>query len=418
MARHHEERRCDTPVRHRNARKPCRRDRRAHAGHHLERDAGLGQGDRFFGSAAEHEGIACLQPYDTAPALRGPDEQAVNRLLAHPAAAGPLAHREAPGLRPSGQRLPIGQRVVEHDVRLGDALGRADGPQRRVAGARADERHEAATAPRGGRGRLRERRVETGIQRCGVHIERAPGVDLVEPLQQATPPLLHRYAVALPDLALTRGLAHPFGQLRRQQVVEGFAQQTGDSGRETGRGQRDRRVATRDDAARVGGRMRGVVDRVHKYLAGLTCSEHRAIHLRRRGGHDQPRAVEVRFLKLPAHECHGQRRGVERDLRRDDRDAGARLQQARGLPRTDRAGADHEDRAARQLQEEREERIRHRATSPGSQARRAARTPSCRGRATAPTECPHPRRWATCTARSRCSGTPGHAAGCRARRVP
>src|SRR5258705_328382 len=48
-------------MRHRNSSELGRGDRRTDAGHHLERDAGHRERERFLGAAAEHERIAALE---------------------------------------------------------------------------------------------------------------------------------------------------------------------------------------------------------------------------------------------------------------------------------------------------------------------------------------------------------------------
>ena len=65
-------------------------DRRGDAGHHLEGDAGRGQGQRLLAAPAEHERVAALEPHH---GLAGPapvDEQGVDRVLVD-RAAGRLA---------------------------------------------------------------------------------------------------------------------------------------------------------------------------------------------------------------------------------------------------------------------------------------------------------------------------------------
>ena len=63
-------------MRDRNAGQRRRRNRRRHAGHDLERDAGGAQRQRFLAAAAEDERVAGLQPDDALAASRGANQQA------------------------------------------------------------------------------------------------------------------------------------------------------------------------------------------------------------------------------------------------------------------------------------------------------------------------------------------------------
>ena len=92
---------------------------RADAGHDLEGDAGLGEGERFFAAAAEDEGIAALEAHHALAALGGADQDAVDLLLGDVVAARALADVEALRLARELEHGRVHQRVVEDEVGLG-----------------------------------------------------------------------------------------------------------------------------------------------------------------------------------------------------------------------------------------------------------------------------------------------------------
>ena len=88
----------DAAVGHGNTGGGRRGEGRRDAGNHLERDAGLEQGEGLLATAAEHERVTALQPHDP---LAGPgqlDEQRRDQLLRH-RASGSLADVDQLGLR-------------------------------------------------------------------------------------------------------------------------------------------------------------------------------------------------------------------------------------------------------------------------------------------------------------------------------
>src|SRR5258705_8151877 len=105
-------------MRHRNSSELGRGDRGTDAGHHLERDAGHRERERFLGAAAEHERIAALEAYHALALASGADHQPVDRIL--PDALAPRALADAEALRPgeSPQRMRIDERVEQYQVRL------------------------------------------------------------------------------------------------------------------------------------------------------------------------------------------------------------------------------------------------------------------------------------------------------------
>ena len=147
---------------------------RADAGHHLDRDAGPDAGEDLLAAAAEHEGVAALEPHHPQPPPGPVDQHRGDLLLA---GAGPVRrladvdHLD-PGREPVQQHAR-GQPVHHHHVGLGEQAAAPDGDQLRVAGAAADQR-DAAPA---GRRPARPQRQLAGLQqqRHGVAHRAYPG---------------------------------------------------------------------------------------------------------------------------------------------------------------------------------------------------------------------------------------------------
>jgi hypothetical protein len=97
----------------------------ADAGHDLEGDAGLGEGQRFFSAAAEDEGVPALEAHHALAALGGADQDAVDLLLGDVVAARALADVEALRLARELEHGRVHQGVVEDEVGLGQPPGRA-----------------------------------------------------------------------------------------------------------------------------------------------------------------------------------------------------------------------------------------------------------------------------------------------------
>ena len=132
------------------------------------------------------------------------------------------------------------------------------------------------------------------------------------------------------------------------------------------------------DAAQVEAGVRRIVDRVDEHAPRLRRSRHRAVDLRRRRRHDQPRAVEVGRPELaldPRHvRCFCR---LADPCRRDDGDVGPRVEQSAQLRRRDRSGPDHHHTPAAELQEGGVEmHLRQRFSARCRSSRRAARTRS------------------------------------------
>src|SRR5207247_5787045 len=135
-----------------------RRDVRAHPRNDLEGDAVARQRLRLLAAPAEDEGVAALEPHDTAPAPRVPDEERVDAFLGQRVSAARLAGEDAARPGCLVEEASIDQAIVDDDVGAAQELEATDGDQPRVAGAGADECHRpythAATPRRSRRWRL------------------------------------------------------------------------------------------------------------------------------------------------------------------------------------------------------------------------------------------------------------------------
>ena len=94
---------------------------------------------RFFSTAAEHERVAALEAHDPLPGAGGADHQPVDELLPDLRAARALADEHALRRRRQRERCRIDERVVEHEVRVAEAIRGLPRQQVGVARACADE---------------------------------------------------------------------------------------------------------------------------------------------------------------------------------------------------------------------------------------------------------------------------------------
>ena len=99
----------------------------------------------------------------------------------------------------------------------------------------------------------------------------------------------------------------------------------------------------------------GHVDDVAEHPAGVGVGEHSLVHpCDRRGCDDEEAPVEIGGAVEAADQRHapfaGERSNRLRHVRRDDRDPGADVEQAVDLLERDRARADHQDLASRQVE--------------------------------------------------------------------
>ena len=143
MTGHHEERGGEPSMRDGNPREQRRGNRAGDAGNDLARNAGRGERQRLFPAASEDERVAALETHDAMAAARLADHQPVDRILANRRTAGALADEKTPGMRRVAQRRRLDERIVEDEIRLAQPPHGLQRQQLRIAGAGADERHEA-----------------------------------------------------------------------------------------------------------------------------------------------------------------------------------------------------------------------------------------------------------------------------------
>jgi hypothetical protein len=118
-----------------DARRGRRREPGGHARHHAPGDAGLGQRRRFLAAAAEHEGVAALQPHHPQPGAGAGDQPNVDRGLRQRRDTFPFAYRHDLGAGPhQPQHGPPRESIVQHEVGTPQRLRGAQGEQARVAG--------------------------------------------------------------------------------------------------------------------------------------------------------------------------------------------------------------------------------------------------------------------------------------------
>ena len=183
---------------HRDTGERGRGDRRADARHDLERNPGGRERQPFFAAAAEDERVTALESHDFLAGTGGANHQPVDGLLPDLRPAGPLADKDALRRRRERERRGIDERVVEHEVGVGQTSGRLAREQIGIAGPGADERHEAPFRLRSGHSGW-----QTGRGRPHIRVVRGvrgpfPIVQIVERLQQQRPPLGHRHALRQP----------------------------------------------------------------------------------------------------------------------------------------------------------------------------------------------------------------------------
>ena len=107
-------------------------------------DAGRAQRFDLFAAAAEHEGIAALQPHHALAGLRGLDHALVDGVLADAGLADAAADRNARGVAADAvENFRRDQLVVEDDVGILQRAQRLDGEKIGIAGTGADQRDRA-----------------------------------------------------------------------------------------------------------------------------------------------------------------------------------------------------------------------------------------------------------------------------------
>ena len=288
--------------------------RRADAGDDLDSETGTGARLQFLVPAAEDERVAALEPDDERAGGRVLDEQRVDRVLAHRAAAGQLGGVEDQNVvvqvvQETGGREPVGH----HHVRRAEQPLAAHGDEVGRAGPAADERHlDAGDASSAGPA------VDHGSRRRRPHPprRRAPGrrgghgSGSNPPPDRSTPPPERPRSRSLP------GSRRPRRPGARRRTVVG--------------------LDAEDPAAlgRCG----------HRGVDGVVVG----------AGQHVPRVVEVGVDERadPPGDPAGRRQSLEHraDDRTDQDDVGARLDQARHPPRRDPTAADDDDPAPGQAQ--------------------------------------------------------------------
>ena len=135
-----------------------RREPRGHARDHAERHARCGERRRFLAAAPEYERIAALEPQHAFARAREFDQPLADIRLHRRGSAAALAGEFEPRLFAGKRQHPaIDQRVMHHDVGLGEPGEGIEREQARVAGAGAGEpdmagRENGNTGPPSGNG--------------------------------------------------------------------------------------------------------------------------------------------------------------------------------------------------------------------------------------------------------------------------
>jgi hypothetical protein len=94
-----------------------RRQPRGHAGNDLVVAPGLAQRLRLLAAAAEHEGVAALEPHDVEALARRLVKLRVDAVLPDAGLAAPLANKHTLGIAPRTiENLGRDQLVIEHDI--------------------------------------------------------------------------------------------------------------------------------------------------------------------------------------------------------------------------------------------------------------------------------------------------------------
>ncbi|MNI52896.1 hypothetical protein D3C73_1077040 [compost metagenome] len=110
------------------------------AGHYLAIDVALQQVLQLFGTPAENERIAALEPYHPLALVGQIHQQLVDLLLGQTVATTGLADVvPSAGQRDQREQFRADQAVVDHGVGLHQQAPGAQGQQARIAGAGADQ---------------------------------------------------------------------------------------------------------------------------------------------------------------------------------------------------------------------------------------------------------------------------------------
>src|SRR5262249_26395969 len=140
VAGHHCERRGDAAMRERDARVGRDRDRRAHTGDHLERNAGPRQRLGLFSAPPEDEWVAALEAHHPTPAPGVHDQERVDALLRQRMVAGFLTGEDAARARRLVEEARMHEPVVDDDVSATQELEAPHGHEPGIPGPSADQR--------------------------------------------------------------------------------------------------------------------------------------------------------------------------------------------------------------------------------------------------------------------------------------
>src|SRR6186997_606794 len=116
-------------------------NRGAHAWNDLEWNTGHRERQRFLRAATENEWISALEPHDALARACRANHEPVNSFLPDTLAPRALAHAEALRVGESPQRLRVHERVIQHEICLGEICNGAPRPEIWISGPCADERH-------------------------------------------------------------------------------------------------------------------------------------------------------------------------------------------------------------------------------------------------------------------------------------
>ena len=327
--------------------------RRGDARHHFVFHAVRAQVRDLLAAAAEHEGIAALEPHHALAGARALHHQVVDALLLHPMPARLLADRDALGIAARQRQHRIGHQLVVQDHVGGlQAPQRVQGEQAGVARPGADHGHRA--------GRCRRGAAQRAAQ-AGLGGDRARGAD------RGRHRAVHQPVVEAPPLRQVRmpaadRRAEPLRQFRQpapagvEHALDLAAQARGQRRGHAAGADRDRQRPAPHQRRQDRARALGVVDHIDPGAAGTRRRAHLRVHRVVVGRRDGERgAVQQRGL-----EC---RRGMHHlaprdplaqprvDPRAHDTDARAGIEQSLHLARRHRAGADHQHVASAQVEE-------------------------------------------------------------------
>ena len=104
-------------------------------------NTGVRERERFFASTAKHERVAALEANDTLTAAGGSNHQPVDELLRDRMAPCAFSNVNTTSRRCQVEHRGIDQRVVKHEIRLGQTSFGPACQQIRIAGPRANERY-------------------------------------------------------------------------------------------------------------------------------------------------------------------------------------------------------------------------------------------------------------------------------------